>query len=192
MVECGEGQHLNVCESSLASWGRVQGWTIRRVGTVSFGVLEIRCGAMRCDLEGAVKIIAAVSRHPRKRVLQISSLQELVCLVPPLAGPNARFVPVLLSSPLLPSPPLSSPLLPSPPPSAALPLAHGWHAVAGHRCLIRKQNCWVSATRASTTNASIVQPLPIICASAREASIRTEFHTRTIASPLQFRMPWRS
>jgi hypothetical protein len=70
--------------------------------------------------------------------------------------------PLCARPPLLPSPPLSSPPFSSPPPSAALPLAHGGHAVAGRRCLIRKQNYWVSATRASTTNASIVQPLPII------------------------------
>jgi hypothetical protein len=66
----------------------VLGWTIRGVGTVPFGVLEMRCGARRCDLDELSK-----SSPPS---LQIFSLQELVCLVQPFAGPNARLVPVLL------------------------------------------------------------------------------------------------
>jgi len=116
----------------------------------------------RYDAVRSRRGLSKSSPSPEKAsAAKISSLQELVCLVPPLAGPNARFVPVLLSSPLLPSPLLPSLPSPplrsrsrSPPPSAALPAlalalahAHGWHAVVGHRCLIRKQNCWVSATR---------------------------------------------
>jgi hypothetical protein len=158
--------------------------------------------AMRCD---AVRSRRGCQnnhrrRHLRKRVLQISSLQELVCLVQPLAGPNARLVPVLLSSlssPLLRSaPPPLLPALPSHAHALALALAHphGWHAVVLGRSPMPDQE----AKLLGVSHAG--PPPPTLrsfnrcqsCASAREASIRTEFHTRTIASPLQFRMSWRS
>jgi len=115
---------------------------------------------MRCDLEGGCQ---NHRRHLRKRVLQKSpackslfawyhhsqARTPALCLSssPPLSSPLSPLLPSL------PSPPLRSRSR-SPPPSAALPAlalalahAHGWHAVVGHRCLIRKQNCWVSATR---------------------------------------------
>ena len=82
--------HLRIIAYMLGARGRVPGWTIRGVGTVPFGVLEMRCGARRCDLDELSK-----SWPPS---LQIFSLQEHVCLVQPFAGPNARLVPVLLPS----------------------------------------------------------------------------------------------
>jgi hypothetical protein len=161
----------------------------------------MRCGAMRCDLEAGCQNHRC--RHLRKRVLRISGLQELVCLVQPLAGPNARFVPVLLSSPPLSSPPLPLPLPSSQrcPPSAVLPRTRARARTCTPTRLARRRRSPMPDQEAKLLGVSHAGPPPPTlpsfnrcqsCASAREASIRTEFHTRTIASPLQFRMSWRS
>ena len=154
--------------------------------------------AMRCD---AVRSRRGCQNHRRREPspekASAANLQPArACLLGTTTCRSER--PLCACPPLLPSPPLPLPLpLPS---SQRCPPSTRARTRTRTR-LARRRRSPMPDQEAKLLGVSHAGPPPPTlrsfnrcqsCASAREASIRTEFHTRTMASPLQFRMPWRS